>query len=203
MGENAHGVIINVLVDPTGEYKRQQPAPSLAACTRSDLAALAIENILQLPGSKVGFTLTLSALCKKSALYSPEPRKNGESEPDDRDAAVSGPAASVVHQSPTAGVRSRGSGRQDESPFLQVHPLNRFFMLLYLLIVPCFAYFLPREMFCHINKKGMEVTLHYLFNKLDSHLAYEEFRYMYMQAIEVWYMLLCEIFYIQMYMYMY
>lgn len=35
---------------------------------------------------------------------------------------------------------------------------------------------ISREMFCHINKKGMEVILHYLFNKLDSHLAYEEFR---------------------------
>ena len=34
-----------------------------------------------------------------------------------------------------------------------------------------------REMFAHINKKGMEVTLQFLFNRLDSHLAYEEFRY--------------------------
>jgi HAUS augmin-like complex subunit 6 len=34
-----------------------------------------------------------------------------------------------------------------------------------------------KEMFGHINKKGMEVTLHYLFNRLDSHIAYEEFRY--------------------------
>lgn len=32
-------------------------------------------------------------------------------------------------------------------------------------------------MFIHINKKGMEVILHYLFNRLDSHIAYEEFRY--------------------------
>ena len=37
--------------------------------------------------------------------------------------------------------------------------------------------FLCREMFIHINKKGMEVILHYLFNRLDSHIAYEEFRY--------------------------
>lgn len=34
-----------------------------------------------------------------------------------------------------------------------------------------------REMFSHINKKGMEVILHFLFSKLDSHVAYEEFRY--------------------------
>ncbi|CAI8048315.1 HAUS augmin-like complex subunit 6, partial [Geodia barretti] len=33
-----------------------------------------------------------------------------------------------------------------------------------------------KEMFGHINKKGTEVILHYLFNRLDSHIAYEEFR---------------------------
>ena len=32
-------------------------------------------------------------------------------------------------------------------------------------------------MFSHINKKAMEVVLHFLFSKLDSNLSYEEFRY--------------------------
>lgn len=36
---------------------------------------------------------------------------------------------------------------------------------------------LPRDMFFHINKKGMEVVMYFLFSKLNSHLAYEEFRY--------------------------
>lgn len=34
-----------------------------------------------------------------------------------------------------------------------------------------------RDMFALINKKGMEVVMHFLFSRLDSHLAYEEFRY--------------------------
>ncbi|KAL5482190.1 hypothetical protein EMCRGX_G022485 [Ephydatia muelleri] len=33
-----------------------------------------------------------------------------------------------------------------------------------------------RDMFVHINKKGMEVAMHFLFSKLDSHVTYEEFR---------------------------
>ena len=33
-----------------------------------------------------------------------------------------------------------------------------------------------RDMFAHINKKGMEVVVHFLFSRLNSHLAYEEFR---------------------------
>lgn len=36
---------------------------------------------------------------------------------------------------------------------------------------------LGRDMFAHINKKGSEVVLHFLFSRLDSHMAYEEFRY--------------------------
>lgn len=36
---------------------------------------------------------------------------------------------------------------------------------------------LGKDMFSHINKKGSEVVLHYLFSRLDSHMAYEEFRY--------------------------
>ena len=42
---------------------------------------------------------------------------------------------------------------------------------------PMSPYSLPREMFYHINKKGMQTIVHYLFNRLDSHIAYEEFRY--------------------------
>ena len=47
--------------------------------------------------------------------------------------------------------------------------------------------FFRREMFCHINKKGMEVTLHFLFNRLDSHITYEEFRYtcIYMHNVHI------------------
>jgi HAUS augmin-like complex subunit 6 len=33
-----------------------------------------------------------------------------------------------------------------------------------------------RDMFVLPNKKGMEVVMHFLFNRLDSHLCYEEFR---------------------------
>ena len=33
-----------------------------------------------------------------------------------------------------------------------------------------------RDMFTQLNKKGSEVVLHFLFNRLDSSLAYEEFR---------------------------
>lgn len=33
-----------------------------------------------------------------------------------------------------------------------------------------------RDMFVHINKKGSEIVLHYLFSRLNSHLSYEEFR---------------------------
>jgi len=33
-----------------------------------------------------------------------------------------------------------------------------------------------RDMFALINKKGMEVVVHFLFSRLNSHLAYEEFR---------------------------
>ena len=33
-----------------------------------------------------------------------------------------------------------------------------------------------RDMFTHINKKGMEVVLQFLFSRLDCHLAYEDFR---------------------------
>ena len=36
---------------------------------------------------------------------------------------------------------------------------------------------LEKDMFKHINKKGSEVVMHFLFNTLDSHAAYEEFRY--------------------------
>lgn len=39
-----------------------------------------------------------------------------------------------------------------------------------------FKVVLARDMFSHINKKGSEVVLHFLFTRLDSHLAYEEFR---------------------------
>lgn len=38
-------------------------------------------------------------------------------------------------------------------------------------------YFGFRDMFALINKKGMEVVMHFLFSRLNSHLAYEEFRY--------------------------
>ena len=34
-----------------------------------------------------------------------------------------------------------------------------------------------KNMFVHINKKGSEVVLHFLFSKLDSRSAYEDFRY--------------------------
>ena len=33
-----------------------------------------------------------------------------------------------------------------------------------------------KDMFVHINKKGSEIVLHFLFSRLNSHLAYEEFR---------------------------
>ena len=36
---------------------------------------------------------------------------------------------------------------------------------------------LGRDMFAHINKKGSEIVLYFLFSRLDSHMAYEEFRY--------------------------
>ena len=36
---------------------------------------------------------------------------------------------------------------------------------------------LGKDIFAHINKKGSEVVLHFLFSRLDSHTAYEEFRY--------------------------
>ena len=33
-----------------------------------------------------------------------------------------------------------------------------------------------KDMFEHINKKGSEAVLHFLFSKLDPHLSYEVFR---------------------------
>ena len=36
---------------------------------------------------------------------------------------------------------------------------------------------LSKDMFAHINKKGSEVVMYFLFSRLDSHMAYEEFRY--------------------------
>ena len=36
---------------------------------------------------------------------------------------------------------------------------------------------LSKDTFAHINKKASEVVMHFLFTRLDSHLAYEEFRY--------------------------
>lgn len=39
-----------------------------------------------------------------------------------------------------------------------------------------FKVVLSKDMFTHINKKGSEVVLHFLFSRLDSHVAYEEFR---------------------------
>ena len=39
-----------------------------------------------------------------------------------------------------------------------------------------FKVVLEKDMFVHINKKGCEVVLHFLFTRLDSHIAYEEFR---------------------------
>lgn len=33
-----------------------------------------------------------------------------------------------------------------------------------------------KDMFVHINKKGSETVLYFLFSKFNSHLAYEEFR---------------------------
>ena len=41
-----------------------------------------------------------------------------------------------------------------------------------------------KDMFVLINKKGSEVILHFLFSKLDSHLSYEEFRYVCTQHIQ-------------------
>ena len=35
---------------------------------------------------------------------------------------------------------------------------------------------LDKDMFTHINKKGSEVVIHFLFNTLDSDVAYKEFR---------------------------
>ena len=36
---------------------------------------------------------------------------------------------------------------------------------------------LEKDMFAHINKKGSEVVMHFLFTRLDSHVAQQEFRY--------------------------
>ncbi len=42
-----------------------------------------------------------------------------------------------------------------------------------------------KDMFVHINMKGSEVILHFLFSKLDSHLSYEEFRYEHIEHIQL------------------